>query len=502
MLFLRFLAAEQHPLDDFTTIRFSARIARPGSDGDDDNIPTAVQPIELCFHCDFVVDPDQPLSLHLSGPRREILYYHPPQACLPRPSPPCYIHEIDDIIDLSLAHQTPPPPPPSLSSVTPPRGRLFAARTSNLVFLCVGLLTGIVVAWLLHHGAFPSKPTPAVSSSTNHVDSDSSNKSSSTSHDNSKIIRGPDGFIYNVRLVNRTEPLNLYRAAIPLDRLRRSLPEPLYDALAVPAEPLSLLADVGRLLSDTCLNATSFFAHTKTHSDTRNITFACQHLHSRLSNLRALWVPLRVTSAASLFESSSHGSPIAALLLREASNTASFLTAYREAFIFRPSEHLPWPVALCQFCSSKAATRDVVRPYDIIADSSNAHSNDSQTHHWHFACDGSFSTSDPDNLPPLSVPGIVSRLESWARNQSARRYSGLQSAIGKVALDRRLRQMLDMPDMALPVMPAEGELLAITRQVAELSMGIQELLERLSQYDIGAFTSLTADDDDNTPVNK
>ncbi|KDN63657.1 hypothetical protein CSUB01_11805 [Colletotrichum sublineola] len=325
--------------------------------------------IELCFHCHFVVNPDRSLSLHLYDLRREILDFDPPQACLPWPSPACYIYKIDTVVNLASAHQS--PPPSLLVSISPPRVRLFAARTLHLVFVCARLLIDIVLEWPL----ILFRPAPAVSSSTNRFN----DKNRSTSYNNSNTTHGPDSLIYDVHLVTS-------------------------------------------------------FAHTGTHTNTNNIAFPYQHLHCRLSNLRA---PVGASShrLVRVVFSSSHGSPIVAVLLREAPNNASFLAAYRQVSIFRPNERLLWPVA--NF---------------VLSDISNP---DNPT---------------PPPPYPTSVPSIVSRLESWARNQLVRRYSYLQIATGKAAVDQRLRQLLDMPEMNLLVIPAEGELLAITHQVIKLQL--------------------------------
>ncbi|KDN62822.1 hypothetical protein CSUB01_11277 [Colletotrichum sublineola] len=83
------LPVDCHPRHHFTALCFPTRILRLISEHDDTRYEatqnlTLLQTIKLCFHGDFLADPDNPVSLHLSGhPRRVIQYRSPIRLPLP-----------------------------------------------------------------------------------------------------------------------------------------------------------------------------------------------------------------------------------------------------------------------------------------------------------------------------------------------------------------------------------------------------------------------------------
>ncbi|KAK1570152.1 uncharacterized protein LY79DRAFT_527367 [Colletotrichum navitas] len=461
------LPADRHPRDHFTALRFSTRIPRLCPEHNNNNNAqheatynlTQLQPIELCFHRDFVADPDDPVSLHLAGHPRRIIQYHGPIK-LPLPTPPCPIHKIDDVVQLTLSNNkssypptSSPSPNPSLSlspilspilSPTQQRRRpnlVAFSRPSLAFFIFCGFLLGLWTSQLFRHS---------------HVNSCTT------------AMTAPDGTLYEMHFENNAIPLELYRAIALLEHQRLSLYNVVIDTLNSPNA--TFLQDVQKVVGRICLNATYLLSQESrksqaaTASHRHDISFTCRLLDRHISTVALLWAPLSETVSAWRPDRRLR---MAAKLLGTAYDTPSFLYTYRKAFL---NSETDWADATCHFCSSAGNTQ-----------------NGTIGMAWHFACDPAFvALSD--------VSSLVSFLESWGQQQSARRYKALHKAF----IERQgggpdennygaeggdiVRFLLQASDVAAPSMAAEGELMSLLRQVVELLTGISDLTRLVSQH--------------------
>ncbi|EFQ36141.1 uncharacterized protein GLRG_11285 [Colletotrichum graminicola M1.001] len=484
--------AGRHPRDHFTALRFLTRIPRlvpehdaddndndddDDDDDDDDNNDdntrhnlTQLQPIELCFHQDFIADPDDPVSLHLAGhhPRRIIQYHGPIE--LPLPAPPSSIHEIDDILDLTLLPDNDPSRrcqsfSPSLTSDPSPGpspslnlgiGTPTQRRRRIVFYISCGFLLGLWAHQLFRGSAAAASYT------------------------------APDGSLYNIRFNETTVSLGLHRTITLLEQERLSLSYMMVDALKDPDE--TFLQDLDRLVNHICRNATILLAQDGKNKPWKrpaatagrdpadhlhlNMKLACQLLNRHIGKLEILWGPLAVRVSGS-------GSQLNRLRLTvrhlsEAYNAPSFLRAFRHALSNSLND---WVDAACHLCPSAPAS------------SSSSSSSAEGTLLGHFACDASFAALSGLLHQPLTASSLVNFLISWGQGQSARRYATFNKQKGSETVE----SFLQAGNMAAPSMAAEGELVALLRHVVELFTGISDLTRLASQTTLQAAAAAAAD---------
>lgn len=442
------LPVESHPADGFVTLRLSARLRVDARDGhDDDDAPTRLQHLELCFHEDLA--DEQPLSLHFCGsPRRVVQYTPPDELHLPRPSPPCHIYEMDDIIDLSATARP--------ESDDEPARR----RPPSLI---LGVVAAFLVGFLISLASGLLFPTTSYSSATTSP---------------SSSVTAPDGRVYKLRFAETTtRPIDLHRIVVPLEKLRQSLAEPVYEALTAAAAIYP--PELGRTLTSACDDVFSLLVrlgHWQVPSEaSRDLSFTCLHLQTRWPNIVTNWIVLRNTSTAvRRFGPSTPGTEDkldgAMLFLRdildEAWDASSLVRAYRRVYHLSRYMHSAWGVSPCVLCSD-----DEGRPAGELG--------------WHFACQSSFASLLDEFPYEASVPDVnfIPSLATWARHQSARRYSALHKAVSSAGSRSFWEVAYGVlgDDVVHEDVGSEGALVALVRHMAEFSQGVDELLARLSR---------------------
>ncbi|GKT67316.1 hypothetical protein ColTof4_14021 [Colletotrichum tofieldiae] len=427
-------------------LRFSVRLACLAASHPE---PSQLQPIELCFHDDFVAAPDRPLSLHLCGRQPvRILQYDAPLLQLPSPTRPHYIHEIAHVVDLTSDSPPPTPSPSPSPSLLPPPSPLHLPLQPRTLrprprlsawLLLAAFCAGLAARFLVSPAVFVVAAGRILARN---------------------LVTAPEGLIYRVNFTDTAESLALYRAVAPLERLRASLSEPVHDALTAP--DADFLRTLSVIINHTCLNLTSPLSCDPSlappHS-APDLALTCRLLNRRVYNLGALWSRLSSATAA---PPTSRNLLFTSLLLEAASDTPPFVRAYRKGLFGRidGDENLAWAASPCQLCSAAGDGDEQKR----LATA------------WHFACDLAFvDQSNPSAGPGnASTAGIANYLELWAKQRLAHRRSMLQNAApGPVD---PLQLVAKDPDVALPALSSEDELVAITRHPVELSAGIHELV--------------------------
>ncbi|GJC89362.1 hypothetical protein ColLi_12200 [Colletotrichum liriopes] len=436
-------------------------------DGEQRPAGTQLQPIELCFHDDFVADAARPLSLHLAGHAPSRLLEYDFTLELPRPSPPYYIHEIPDVVDLTLAagHASPGTSYKTIS---------FLVVLSRLVLaFCIGLAVGHTAAGVRSGGGvYNDTPGNATARLAAH-----------------------DGFTYALRSSNTTTPIGLYRSVLPLERLRLSLVEPVHDVLLAPTP--TAFRDLGQAIDYTCLNVSSLFARMPHAAGRptglatpRDLALTCRLLSHRLYSLQVPWARLR-TSPLTPVASSIRKVSLTALLLESAHDAPSFVDAYRRG-LFSPDSS-PRTASVCRFCepttSSPADEKDRYkqgaggRKDDAAGDGEEDGPGPSR---WHFACDPSFGAFAQDTPPQGASADMAAYLDAWGKRRSAGRRFSFQALSPEA---NAFGPLAGAADVSIPVLPSEGELLALTRHLVELSVGITELVHQLSTHGLGVAVS-------------
>ncbi|GKT97574.1 hypothetical protein Ct61P_15424 [Colletotrichum tofieldiae] len=392
-------------------LRFSVRLACLAASHPE---PSQLQPIELCFHDDFVAAPDRPLSLHLCGRQ---------------PSPAHALALALALASTSIFTAT------SASATSDPATSPRLSAWLLLAAFCAGLAARFLVSpavFVVAAGRILAR----------------------------NLVTAPEGLIYRVNFTDTAESLALYRAVAPLERLRASLSEPVHDALTAP--DADFLRTLSVIINHTCLNLTSPLSCDPSlappHS-APDLALTCRLLNRRVYNLGALWSRLSSATAA---PPTSRNLLFTSLLLEAASDTPPFVRAYRKGLFGRidGDENLAWAASPCQLCSAAGDGDEQKR----LATA------------WHFACDLAFvDQSNPSAGPGnASTAGIANYLELWAKQRLAHRRSMLQNAApGPVD---PLQLVAKDPDVALPALSSEDELVAITRHPVELSAGIHELV--------------------------
>ncbi|GKT81892.1 LOW QUALITY PROTEIN: hypothetical protein ColTof4_14315 [Colletotrichum tofieldiae] len=321
---------------------------------------------------------------------------------------------------------------------------------------------------------------------------------------------------------NTPRPLALHEGTIDLQRLHLRLLSSLQDTKTwVPSEPgfYDLYTDV----ANTCQNISVLFGPSPTSRHHQDIHLTCALLTQRIGHILSLWRRL-------------HPSHDAELHLRTLGYTARLLTLAaaelphdRRAFArsFRlgvlddaADGRAPW-LSTCQLCQppvcdsdseeGEPGTADV--PGDDITGLPPIAS-------WHFACESDFRrlftdlvhgslaldlerNTDTNALPRRTSDQhepFLAYLTAWAAVRSAKRHDALQSPYidvdGVPLYPGNLQPSTEADDTAYSDLASEGEgvVFALTRQLVELAVGIDELVVLLTGQ--GHFSPATTIHDD------
>ncbi|KAK2025867.1 hypothetical protein LX32DRAFT_642338 [Colletotrichum zoysiae] len=505
-----------HPSDAFTMVRFSTKIPRVAARGESfsespiesvessssspnellDHHPHQLQPFELCFHQHFVTDPDQPISLHFdthhaSGSIVIKQYDHP--LIVPRPSPPFCIHEIPDILDLTLPDPVhdghdydhhnhddhaaatdayPPPPPP------PPPFPHTASSWHPLLTAALILTTTSTVALVLVLLLFaPTSTAP---------DPDLDPTAAAAGPCSSSSVVGPDGTSYVLRHTSTTEPASLYAHALPLYHRSISVAESLLQLLTPAADDwFSFLTQLHAVVHETCIHANGVLAPPHPHSDkdADALNFSCDLVLQRAASATNLWFELRLLILDVWLPSTMHS-------LR--------YTTLRLNMVPPRTDSEPWHAGQGPLPVHAAALVDA---YQSLLGSTTAapswlsscmlYYRDDPPIPWHFAYQPQFIQASREN----KTNDAVSHLHDWAVARIAYRHelvSNPPSDVDGEPLYPNNQHPFEADDVVLLTLPAEDSMVAFTRHVTELCAGLDDLSRRLSRYGLGLGPDLVA----------
>ncbi|KAK6221209.1 hypothetical protein QIS74_04938 [Colletotrichum tabaci] len=172
---------------------------------------TWIQPLELCFHHEFLslsARRCRPLSLHLDSlSAARISFFSSSAAPTKRPTPPYYIHEMPQLIDLTRE-----PAEPQRQKANNNNNVLLALGA--LLMLVAGLLAGFSVNLsYLSVSSYPAMPASATHTASPPV----------------AFLVAPLRNLFGIKqpyviaLSSETRPVELYRKILPITRQRISL---------------------------------------------------------------------------------------------------------------------------------------------------------------------------------------------------------------------------------------------------------------------------------------
>ncbi|KAK1957371.1 hypothetical protein LY78DRAFT_686266 [Colletotrichum sublineola] len=480
---------------DVSVLRFSVRILSPTTrailrrhiddhdihddefDSSADPDPLQIQSIELCFNADFSSS-ERPISIRFATTEPQITHTLTPPS-LPQPTPPYYIHEIPNILDLTRPntrrrHQ---PIIPSLSWC------IYTLSFFSLVLCLACLYTPFLSLF----------PLITQSCQLHHHYQDAA----------LPVATAAIGDRYVLAFSNATNRVSALEKLLPLLRLRFSLTLSLDNVLADPAPDFTKAADVSLR---TYANLTSFLwnrfpAETHSDTDTENLLLATRLLAKRTANIAILWRRLcsqhlhalvfleDVRFALYLIEMAPDPAGAAA-----AANSSFYTRFLREGLL--STERVTW-LGTCHFCPDLHDTPTTFTP-------SHGTSMPPTPPAWHFACSPRFSLLFPnmtiykqqettrDNQSRKNSSSydnkdaITSFLLEWAASQSARRFDALRSSPtdldGEPLYPDNQHPFTEADEITEPYLPGEGNLFALVRQLVELVASIDEVVACLDGW--------------------
>ncbi|OBR02022.1 hypothetical protein CH63R_14594 [Colletotrichum higginsianum IMI 349063] len=552
-------AAASYPCDAFTLLRFSVRlpvVSNPTTslalshkpynhydndddeDDDDDNSDddgvdeteakqpapqthTWIQPLELCFHHEFLSPAARrcrPLSLHLDSlSASRISSISSSAAPIKRPTPPYYIHEMPQLIDLTTEPAE--------------QQRQKANNNNNKILVALGALLMLVAGFLagfsvnlsyLSVSSYPAMPASAAHTTSPHV----------------AFLVGPLRNLFGIKqpyiiaLSSETRPVELYRKILPITRQRMSLHPLMSDVAALPKEPLP---DLKEAVYHVCYNITHYFDGYSKSPDARLpiLNLFCGPMISRVVQLIRPWAFLPFSTVALdisgnladsawfleeyYFKTNIHGNnndddnylPVT-------EHTKFFIKQFRKMFKIKAESG--YYADECRLCDPYYA--GVLTPLESDHPDPFAypHPPSPPVSNWHFACSPEFqglyaaaATSSNVSNNGIKDDLITQFLLAWARSQSARRFNTLRNAPIDVD-DKPLfpddkHPFTEAEDVILPQLPHEAYVFAATRHFAEVAVAIDELIHLVEEewhliLPITAADAAAEDDDDDDDDNK
>ncbi|KAK2052442.1 hypothetical protein LY76DRAFT_598589 [Colletotrichum caudatum] len=448
--------------------------------GSDPGSPFQIQSIELCFNSDFSSS-GRPISIRFATTLPNITHTLTPPS-LAQPTPPHYIHEIPNILDLTRRDSC--------------RGRPFAV----LSWLCILslLLLGLYLASLcipllsfLHYRHQDTAPPAATA---------------------------PTGDRYILAFSNVTKRVPSFEKLLPLLRLRFSLASSLDDVLAAPTPDFGKAAHVSLR---THGDLTSFLwdrVPVEPHTGTEDLLLTSSLLGKRAASIAILW---RRLCSQHLHASVFLDDITFALYLTEMAPPvadrndkpqhdpkmdvadSSFYTRRLRDGLFT-TKRVTW-LGACQFCRN---------PDDDDTRTTTETSHDTTTTMpstpaaWHFACLPQFCSLSTNSTihkrqettarnkhsrqnndkKDGDEDAITSFLLEWAASQSARRFTALRSAPidlnGEPIYHDNQHPFTEADEIASPDLPGEDHLFALLRQLVELIASIDEVVACINRRGI------------------
>ncbi|KAJ0167502.1 hypothetical protein CTA2_2189 [Colletotrichum tanaceti] len=481
-----------HPPDGFSVVRFAVRIPivevdkpaslspwrpKPSShdddDDDDDGGIQDTQCFELCFHPGFVPNPD-PISLHMLSSGR--IEHHDPAPVLRTPRPPCYIHELPDLIDLTdtVDDATSATPVALHARSTRP---IMQSLLTMLLYTVVVLSSGLILGRRLHpSGTHTVRPHPR-------AQRHEAAPSDFTSFPASSLPPPPPPhatYVLDIDAEPTIQALSLYNDVLPLERLHLAAEADVAEVMATDPD-LGLDCELNKLVSRVCRDVSflidnelvpSVSTPATIHAD---IKLTCQHIFNRFLKLHR---PLRDLKATSPHNSHMDTKlSFAAWMLDTAVeggySSISLPQAYAKSLLDPDRE--VWQQ--CRFCSSSG-----LPPVDI-AD-------------WHFACDPSFFNLSA-SLASRPAAAVNNYFTSWGKHQSARRFAALRNSpldVDDTPLYPNNQHPFDEADDIHTWLPNESPLNSLLRNIVETATAVDELLDLLGALNVSAVSGSQAND--------
>ncbi|KAL0929294.1 uncharacterized protein CTRU02_215747 [Colletotrichum truncatum] len=423
----------EHPSDGFSMVRISLKLPsrsdRRRADQDEDaedseDDGASLQSLELCFHDDFTPEDSLPVSLHFQS---TVITCFKSSLVYPTPTPPCYVHELRAIMDLTTPMEEDDDAAVSVSD--PGSSVMEAARPSLFerlgsfsdsirIFLMVLSFLGLVAALILWAFASPAQ----------------------------MFI-----FRHNVSTTNNT--LALFHQVLRIDRLRISSVQDLLAYAAVDRNPD--FDEAFDIVESLCHNTIRITRRPQLHRD-EEVEMVCASLFWHASTMKAHW---RSVSREMLQDWPTK-------TLRALRRTFEGIDAGLEtrwvAHIYRLLEDSDW-VRSCKLCDWDQ--------YGVRS--------------WHFACEDGFRALLPSHVTDVSED-VVDRtrayLDEWADRQSRRRAETMRDPQWHLRgrLDRHpIESCAEITNHTLGV---EDDVVSVARHMFEMRADLRRLAVVLRKH--------------------
>ncbi|GJC89872.1 hypothetical protein ColLi_12710 [Colletotrichum liriopes] len=274
--------------------------------------------------------------------------------------------------------------------------------------------------------------------------------------------------------------------------LRTSLAEALLRRLdALDAGAPDLLSNLSVTIRAVCVNTTVLMAletGTGLPGPEAALGLVCETLRQRAQHAQRLWSGLRHRLVEGWLVARSRSLRLAAWAARNLQqDDKDLIGLYRRLVLDDDADR--WMPSSCDLCN-----REIV--------GSDGHGSDEQpVWDWHFACDTLLGPSPSSSLLTFpSIPAVLNaeaisaNLSAWAARQSARRSALINDPLidvdGEPLFPGNKHPVFEADDVTDPMLPGEGDVMALTRHMAEL----REALRQLSTLLVGTVAGIEPGD--------
>ncbi|GKT96807.1 hypothetical protein Ct61P_14657 [Colletotrichum tofieldiae] len=300
----------------------------------------------------------------------------------------------------------------------------------------------------------------------------------------------------------KTKPLGLFSHVAPISQLRTSLAETLLRRLdALDAGAPDLLSNLSVAIRAVCVNTTVLMAletGAGLPGPETALGLVCETLRQRAQHAQRLWSGLRHRLVEGWLVARSRSLRLAAWAARNLQqDDKDLIGLYRRLVLDDDADR--WMPSSCDLCN-----REIV-----VGDGQD--SDEQPVWDWHFACDTLLGPSPSSSLLTFpSIPAVLNaeaisaNLSAWAARQSARRSALINDppidVDGEPLFPGNKHPVFEADDVTDPMLPGEGDVMALTRHVAELREALRQLLTLLVGTVAGVEPGDVAGDTSTTPT--
>ncbi|KAF9869906.1 hypothetical protein CkaCkLH20_12613 [Colletotrichum karsti] len=417
-------------------VPYAPRSHRRGSEASEND--SRLQSLELCFHDDFAPDDAQPISLHF---RSNDTTCFKTSLVYPTPTPPCYIHELGAIMDLttpwgpemeeeddaSISDREASPDGnegPAVLSLSQRLGSLYGS-----IFFCgmgMMLLVGLGMAALCFTPCFTPWLRPPQSS--------------------------PE-FVFRHNVSAKNVSLALHRQILQLEHLRISSVQDLLSYAKVERDPD--FHEVSSLIEALCQTTIHITSIQKGHRD-EEAEMACSSLIWHSTIMKSHW---RSVGAETL-----HDWPNKTLnALRRTHNGIDPDSGTRRvAWVYKTLEDADW-VRSCKFCEWDA--------HGVRG--------------WHFACEESFRALLPaytTDVPDDVTERAREYLGDWADRHTRRRAETMRDPGWSVKGGLDGHPIDSCPEITNHKLGVEDSIVSVARHMFEMRADFRRLAVLLQKH--------------------